>query len=142
MVIGYYGTIKSSSFIGRCSQKKKRAKLTYSKLCPLHTVPLIKLKHVAFLTPQQTGVNFCFSLSVSCCLSSLSATPSLSSDYHCRAEMEREKETPPSTPLQKKPPSITHRKPNPNTITSSYRITYSIKNPYHQVSKTHTTSSL
>ncbi|GMY17225.1 TLC domain-containing protein At5g14285 isoform X1 [Fagus crenata] len=96
--------------------------------CSLH-----KIETRGFLTSQQRGVNFCFYFSVSCCLSSLSATsslsshfsdlrpatPSLSSYYHGRAETEREKETLPSTPLQKKPPSITHRKPNPNTITSS-----------------------
>ena len=93
---------------------------------------LYKIETRGFLTPQQTGINFCFCFSVSCCLSSLlatplsshfsdlrPATPSLSSYYHCRAETEREKETLPSTPLQKKPPSITHWKPNPNTITSS-----------------------
>ena len=37
---------------------------------------------------------------------------------YCQAvelETEREKETPPSTPLQKKPPLITHRKPKPHT---------------------------
>jgi hypothetical protein len=38
----------------------RRAKLTYSKLCPVHTVSFIKLKHVAFKRLSKRALTFAF----------------------------------------------------------------------------------